>query len=36
MLAYIRTERRLLGFDAGDWSIIVLSLAPVSSLTLLL
>ena len=36
MFAYIRTERRLLGFDAGDWSIIVLSLALIASLTLLL
>jgi hypothetical protein len=36
MFAYTRTERRLLGFDAGDWSIIVLSLALIASLTLLL
>jgi hypothetical protein len=36
MFAYMTTERRLFGFDAADWSIIVLSLALVASLTLLL
>ena len=36
MLAYMRTERRLFGFGPGDWSIIVLGLALVASLTLLL
>jgi hypothetical protein len=36
MFAYMRTERRLFGFGAGDWSIIVLALALVASLTLLL
>lgn len=36
MFANMGTERRLFGFDAADWSIIVLSLALVASLTLLL
>jgi hypothetical protein len=35
MFAYSRTEQRLLGFDAGDWSIIVVGLGLVASLTLL-
>jgi hypothetical protein len=36
MFAHMRTERRLFGFDAGDWSIIVLGLGLVATLTLLL
>ncbi len=35
MFAYTRTERRLLGFDAGDWSIIIVGLGLVALLTLL-
>jgi hypothetical protein len=35
MFAYMMTERRLFGFNAGDWSIIVAGLALVASLTLL-
>jgi len=27
MFAYIRTERRLLGFDTGDWSILGVGVA---------
>jgi hypothetical protein len=35
MFAYIRTEHRLLGFDIGDWSILLAGVALVASLTLL-
>jgi hypothetical protein len=35
MTAYSRTDRRLLGFDMGDWSIIGGGLALVALLTLL-
>jgi hypothetical protein len=35
MSTYTRTERRLLRVDAGDWSIIVVGLGLVASLTLL-
>ncbi len=35
MPAHTRTERRLLGFDTGDWSILGVGLALVASLTLL-
>ena len=36
MYAQTRTERRLLGFDAGDWSILVAGLTLVALLTLLI
>ncbi len=35
MFAQIRTQRRLLGFDSGDWSIFVVGLALVGLLILL-
>jgi hypothetical protein len=35
MTAYSRTDRRLLGFDMGDWSILGGGLALVALLTLL-
>jgi hypothetical protein len=35
MTAYTRTDRRLLGFDMGDWSILSVGLALVALLTLL-
>jgi hypothetical protein len=35
MTAYSRTDRRLLGFDMGDWSILAGGLALVALLTLL-
>ena len=35
MFAHMRTERRLLGFDAGDWSMLVVGLALVALLALL-
>ena len=35
MTAYTRTDRRLLGFDPGDWSILVGGLALVALLALL-
>jgi hypothetical protein len=35
MFASIRTERRLLGFDTGDWSILTAGLALVGLLILL-
>jgi|HubBroStandDraft_6_1064221.scaffolds.fasta_scaffold16911_5 hypothetical protein len=36
MTAITRTERRLLGFDIGDWSVFVFGLALISLLTLLI
>ena len=33
MTAYTRTDRRLLGFDVGDWSILGGGLALVTLLT---
>ena len=36
MFAIARTERRLLGFDIGDWSVFVFGLALISLLTLLI
>jgi hypothetical protein len=36
MLARTTTERRLLGFDTGDWSVFVFGLALISLLTLLI
>jgi hypothetical protein len=35
MTVYTRTDRRLLGFDMGDWSIFGRGLALVALLTLL-
>jgi hypothetical protein len=35
MFAHTRTEHRLLGFDIGDWSILVVGFALVALLTLL-
>ncbi len=35
MFAHIRTERRLFGFDGGDWSILSVGLAVVGLLILL-
>ena len=35
MTAYTRLDRRLLGFDMGDWSILGGGLALVALLTLL-
>jgi hypothetical protein len=35
MIAYTRTDRRLLGFDVGDWSILGGGFALVGLLTLL-
>jgi hypothetical protein len=35
MFAHTRTEHWLLGFDIGDWSILVVGFALVALLTLL-
>jgi hypothetical protein len=35
MSAYTRAEHRLLGFDLGDWSVLLAGIALVASLTLL-
>jgi hypothetical protein len=35
MFAHTRIQRRLLGFDIGDWSIILVGFALVALLTLL-
>jgi hypothetical protein len=35
MTAYTRTDRRLFGFDVGDWSILGGGLPLVALLTLL-
>jgi hypothetical protein len=35
MTVYTRTDRRLLGFDRGDWSILGGGLALLALLTLL-
>jgi hypothetical protein len=35
MSVHMRTARRLLGFDAGDWSILIIGLALVALLPLL-
>jgi hypothetical protein len=35
MTVHTRTDRRLLGFDMGDWSILGVSLALIALLTLL-
>ena len=35
MTTYTRTDRRLFGFDVGDWSILSVGLALVALLTLL-
>ena len=35
MFAHTRTKHRLLGFDIGDWSILVVGFALVALLTLL-
>ena len=35
MTAHTRTDRRLLGFDVGDWSILGGGLALVALLSLL-
>ena len=36
MFAATTAERRLLGFDIGDWSVFAFGLALVSLLTLLI
>ena len=36
MYAHIKTEGRFLGFDAGDWSIVLLGIALAGSLMLAL
>ena len=36
MFAVTTIERRLFGFDIGDWSIFVFGLALISLLTLLI
>ena len=35
MFAPIRTERRIFGFDTGDWSILMVGVALVALLALL-
>jgi hypothetical protein len=35
MDGHTRTARRVLGFDAGDWSVLFVGLALVASLMLL-
>jgi hypothetical protein len=36
MFAVTTTERRLLGFDIGDWSVFIFGLVLTSLLTLLI
>jgi hypothetical protein len=36
MFAATTVERRLLGFDIGDWSVFVFGVALISLLTLLI